>query len=101
MEQPSTISVTILDKEYRVSCPPNEQEALLMAARYLNNKMRDIRAGGKVIGIERIAVMAALNISYELTKNRNSAAEEKADTQTHIDQLLGKLDRALASVDAD
>lgn len=100
MELPSTISVNILDKEYRVSCPPEEQEALLMAARYLNEKMRDIRSSGKVIGIERIAVMAALNLSYELMQNRSKAEVEKADTQTHIDQLLGKLDQALSNVES-
>ena len=99
MELPSTISVNILDKEYRVSCPPEEQDSLLLAARYLNEKMRDIRSGGKVIGIERIAVMAALNISYELMQSRDKAEVEKADTQTHIDQLLGKLDHALSKVE--
>ena len=100
MELPSTISVNILDKEYRVSCPPEEQEALQKAARYLNEKMRDIRAGGKVIGIERIAVMAALNLSYELMQNRDKAETEQADTQTHINQLLGKLDHALSNVES-
>ena len=100
MELPSTISVNILDKEYRVSCPPEEQEALQKAARYLNEKMRDIRAGGKVIGIERIAVMAALNLSYELMKNQDQAETEQADTQTHINQLLGKLDKALTNVES-
>ena len=99
MEASSTISVTILEKEYRVSCPRNEQEALQRAARYLNDKMRDIRATGKVVGVERIAVMAALNISYELMQGRNRAEVEQSDTQTHIEQLLGKLDQALAKVE--
>ncbi len=95
-----TTSVTILDKEYRVSCPPDEQEALVRAAQYLNDKMRDIRAGGNVIGVERIAVMAALNISYELLRIHTRSENEKQDTQDHINQLLGKLDQALISSEA-
>lgn len=100
MESPSeTTVVTILDKEYRVSCPTDQTEALHAAARYLSDKMRDIRSVGKVIGIERIAVMAALNISYELMHTRNAVKTEQHDTQEHITQLLGMLDNALTSVE--
>ena len=100
MELPSeTTVVTILDKEYRISCPAEQTDALHSAARYLSDKMRDIRSAGKVIGVERIAVMAALNISYELTHARNAAESEKNETQEHLDQLLGKLDTALTSVE--
>ena len=100
MESPSeTTVVTILDKEYRVSCPADQTDALHAAARYLSEKMRDIRTAGKVIGIERIAVMAALNISYELMNTRDAAATEKNETQEHINQLLGKLDNAMTSVE--
>lgn len=95
----ATTSVTILDKEYRISCPPEDQEALQVAARYLNHKMQEIRTTGKVIGVERIAVMAALNISYEFMQVRNQSENEKLDTQEHINQLLGKLDQALESVE--
>jgi cell division protein ZapA len=60
------IKVQILGKEYPISCPPEEQHDLLVAARYLDEKMRQIRSTGRVIGTERIAVMAALNIAHEL-----------------------------------
>jgi cell division protein ZapA len=60
------IKVQILGKEYPISCPPEEQHDLLVAARYLDEKMRHIRGTGRVIGTERIAVMAALNIAHEL-----------------------------------
>ena len=100
MESPSeTTVVTILDKEYRVSCPADQTEALHAAARYLSDKMRDIRSVGKVIGIERIAVMAALNISYELMHTRSAAETEKNETREHLNLLLGKLDSALISVE--
>ena len=66
MSRPNTVSVDILDKEYQVACPPDEEAALTQAARYLDQHMRDIRSTGKVIGLERVAIMAALNISHEL-----------------------------------
>lgn len=60
------VKVQILGKEYPVSCAQEEQHELLLAARYLDEKTREIRDGGRIIGTERIAVMAALNIAHEL-----------------------------------
>lgn len=68
---PSLVSVKILEKEYHVTCPPEERPALVDSAEYLNRKMREIRDSGKVIGLDRIAVMAALNIVNELLKVRD------------------------------
>ncbi|HET8691359.1 MAG TPA: cell division protein ZapA [Steroidobacteraceae bacterium] len=68
---PTRVSVRILEKEYHVTCPPEERPALLDSAEYLNRKMREIRDSGKVIGLDRIAVMAALNIVNELLKARD------------------------------
>ncbi len=70
MSDPSRVSVKILEKEYHVTCPPEERPALLESADYLNRKMREIRDSGKVIGLDRIAVMAALNIVNELLQTR-------------------------------
>lgn len=64
------IKVQILGKEYPVSCPADEQHDLLVAARYLDEKMREIRDIGRIIGTERIAVMAALNIAHELLQQK-------------------------------
>lgn len=98
----STVSVTILDKEYQVACPPEQQAELLMAARHLDEQMRLIRETGKVIGLERIAVMAALNISHELLSARSaeksvtdSASSGNAPDAGAINGLNDKLDRAL------
>lgn len=66
MSEPVPERVRILDKEYVVACRPEEREALRDSARMLDQKMREIREGGKIVGTERIAVMAALNIAYEL-----------------------------------
>jgi cell division protein ZapA len=69
MSTKSTVEVRILDKEYLVTCPDEEQEALLRSARHLDRKMREIRNSGKVFGTERIAVMAALNIANEMLEH--------------------------------
>ena len=62
------VSVRILDKEYFVSCSHEERSALLDAAEFLNTRMREIRDSGKVVGLDRIAVMAALNLANELLR---------------------------------
>jgi cell division protein ZapA len=64
------VSVRILEKEYQVACPASERTDLLDSAEMLNEKMREIRDSGKVVGLDRIAVMAALNLANELLKTR-------------------------------
>lgn len=78
------VTVRILDKEYQVACTEDERLALLESAELLNSKMREIRAAGKVVGLDRIAVMAALNLSHEVLLTRT------ATTQTD-QQLLERL----------
>lgn len=90
-----TTTVNILDKDYRISSPPEEQEALNAAAQHLDNKMREIRASGKVIGFERIALMAALNIAHEMLTSNREAHTFKDDIQNHIQSLAEKLDDVL------
>ncbi|MFB2704694.1 cell division protein ZapA [Marinobacter shengliensis] len=87
----TTVEVRILDKEYLVACPQEEQEALLRAARHLDNKMREIRSSGKVFGTERIAVMAALNITHELLE-RDTISHA---TSTLLRAMDNRLDEAL------
>lgn len=92
-----TVSVSILSKDYQVSCPPEEKQALLQSAAYLDQKMREIRDGGKVIGLERIAVMTALNMSYELMQaTQNSTSSEGANEKLSL--LTNKIDDALNTV---
>ena len=73
MTQPNTVNVQILDKEYCISCPQDERANLESAARYLDGKMREIRTSGKVIGADRVAVMAALNITHDLLHKQEVA----------------------------
>lgn len=88
----NTLDVKILDKEYLVACPLDTQPKLRMAAEQLDSKMREIRASGKVHGTERIAVMAALNITYELLQNNESTVGQAK----LLDELEAKLDDALS-----
>ncbi|MCH8499937.1 MAG: cell division protein ZapA [Marinobacter sp.] len=84
---PTTVEVKILDKDYLVACPEHAQEALQRAARHLDKKMREIRNSGKVFGLERIAVMAALNITHELLEN-SSMSGAAADLLRQMDLKL-------------
>lgn len=74
------VSVRILEKEYQVACLPEERTELLDSAEHLNAKMREIRDGGNVVGLDRIAVMAALNLAHELLKvrGRDDIADKEA-----------------------
>jgi cell division protein ZapA len=81
------VSVRIMDKEYVVACPYDERSALLDAAEFLNDRMREIRDGGKVVGLDRIAVMAALNLAHEFLKGR--------DRESRVDSGAGHRVRAM------
>ena len=87
---PNTVTVRILDKDYQVTCPAEQEAELVVSAKYLDKQMRGIRDSGKVIGLERIAVMAALNISYELLQ-----ASDGPDTQQSAGDSVKRLNRKL------
>ncbi|GMG87832.1 cell division protein ZapA [Biformimicrobium ophioploci] len=91
-----TVTVTILNKEYRVACAPGERLELLASAQLLNERMADIRSGGSVIGLERIAVMAALNIAHELIQSKTELARLPVEHEL-LDRLQEKVEQAIAS----
>ena len=96
VSQPHTVTVKILDKDYQVACPEDQEAQLVVSARYLDKQMRSIRDTGKVIGLERIAVMAALNISYELLQaSEHSDSNETQPAGEPVNRLNRKLDDAL------
>jgi len=99
MSQPEqrTVEVKLLDKEYTISCPDGAEAELLASADYLDEKMREIRRHGKLVGLERIAVMAALNISHELISMRR---QDRSDVEDHLRKLGAKIDQALQSAEA-
>ncbi|MEM1230152.1 MAG: cell division protein ZapA [Pseudomonadota bacterium] len=94
--QSTTITVTILDKEYQVACPEEEVEALRTSARYLHEQMAAIRGSGKVLGADRIAVMAALNIANELLNQQQTAGTSNAALNVGIGKLTRDVDAVLA-----
>lgn len=87
--------IQILDKEYLVACPDDEREALFASAEFLSEKMKEIRDTGKVVGADRIAVMAALNMAHELLEHRHSKDDYQFDISKRIRALQEKIDVAL------
>jgi cell division protein ZapA len=88
------VSIHVMGTEYHVSSPAEQVEKLESAARELDRRMREIKAGGKIVGIERIAVMAALNMAYELQQGSGFDSEE---INNKINTLTENINSALAS----
>jgi cell division protein ZapA len=89
------LSVRILEKEYFVACPQDERADLLDSAEYVNRKMREIRDTGKVVGVDRIAVMAALNMANELLKAKRQEAALEGSLQGRVKGMREKVESAL------
>jgi cell division protein ZapA len=94
-EKLSRVSVRLLDREYQVACPPEERSALLDSAEYLDSKMREVRESGSVIGLDRIAVIAALNIANELIKLRRNGTSIESDIGARLKVLRDRVESAL------
>lgn len=93
-----SLDVAIMGREFRVACPEDERESLLQAVAYLDRKMREIRDHGKVIGLERIAIMAALNITHDYLTAKPVEPDDRLHRE-RIARLTGLLDQALAQQD--
>ena len=91
------VSVRILDKEYQVSCPASERTDLLDSAEALNDKMREIRDSGKVVGLDRIAVMAALNMANELLHARARDEALEGNVGNRLKVLAERVESALGN----
>ncbi len=89
------VTVRILEKEYHVACPAEEKPALLASAELLNKKMREIRDTGKVVGLDRVAVMAALNLANELLETQGKDAELKDIVGLRIKSMRARLEDVL------
>lgn len=89
------VTVRILEKEYHVACPADEKPALLASAELLNKKMREIRDTGKVVGLDRVAVMAALNLANELLETQGKDAELKDIVGLRIKSMRARLEDVL------
>ena len=89
------IDIEILGREFTVSCIDEERQGLLDAVDYLDHKMREIRDAGKIVGVERIAIMAALNISHELL-NTKSGGVDVGDIKRRMFNMQTQIDEAIS-----
>ena len=99
MSTGKTMDINIMGREFRVACPPEEREELLEAVAYLNNRMREIRDSGKVVGSERIAIMAALNITHELLTERTREGFDTEEFRRRIARMQAALDAGMPEQD--
>lgn len=95
MSEQSRVNVKILEKEYQVACPPDEKAALLESAELLNLKMRQIRDSGRVVGLERIAVMAALNLANDLIGSRGRGDSLETRAKSRVKAMRERVESAL------
>jgi cell division protein ZapA len=91
------LTIKIMDKEYRVACPPEEKDNLLASADLLNSKLKEIKQQGSVIGTERIAIMAALNLSHDILSNQSLSAENN-DLNKRIDALSERITDSMREI---
>jgi cell division protein ZapA len=89
------VSVRLLDREYQVACRAEERSDLIDSAEYLNAKMREVRDSGKVVGVDRIAVISALNIANELIKLRRNGSSVDAELGAKLQRLRERVESAL------
>ena len=89
------VIIRILDREYTVGCEPDERDSLSAAARLLDARMREIRGGNRVAALDRVAVLAALNLAHELQQLRDDAQRRDRDMRRTLDGVEARLDAVL------
>lgn len=95
MSEAEPMSIKILEKEYHIACPPEERADLLRSAEVLSMKMREVRDSGKVVGLDRIAVMVALNLTNDLLKAEGAGEVMESDVADRVQRLREKVESAL------
>ena len=98
MSNSSGLNIKIMDKDYRISCPADQQSSLTESAEFLNTRLNEIKIKGAIIGSERIAIMAALNLAHELLGNKDSV-EKLDDVDLRMINLQKKIDIALHEIE--
>ncbi len=94
-QESARVSVRILEKDYFIACPHEERSALLDAAEFLNVRMREIRDSGKIVGLDRIAVMAALNLAHELITMRARETGTEQEVGHRLKTLRERVESSL------
>lgn len=98
-QEPTPVTVRILDKDYLVACQPDEKDGLLASARHVDERMREIRKTGRVVGADRIAVMAALNLAYELLQRGDNEGPLDAAAVKRLAAIQGRIAAAIEGPD--
>lgn len=89
------VNIRVLDKDYQVACPVDEEAALLDSARLLDEKMREVRDTRKMVGADRVAVMAALNLAHDLLQLQSGGGGEGPDANNKLRNLQSKVEAAI------
>jgi cell division protein ZapA len=90
------VKIQIMDKEYLVTCPEEERDELLASAEHLSNKMSEIRSSGRVVGIDRIAVMAGLNLAHEALRSGSLDGAHTQSTVKRLETLNSRIEETLS-----
>lgn len=98
MSETTAVSISIMDKEYKISCPVEQQQALMESAALLNRKMRETRENGGTIGSERLAVITALNLTHELLSNHKAVDTQLQSIAPRIRSLESKINATLNKI---
>jgi cell division protein ZapA len=93
------VEVSILGRSFRIACAPDEEAQVRAAVDYLDAKMREIRDAGKVVGNERIAIMAALNITHELLTLRLADGFDMGSFKRRMRHMMASIDEAMSAQD--
>jgi len=99
-QEKQACSVSIMDKEYLVSCPEGDRDALHQSVEFLNSKMKEMRDSGKAIGTERIAVMVALNMAHELMETRRQNHDLNEEVDAGVKRIRDKIEIVLQKAHA-
>ena len=97
MSATESVSVHILDREYTVGVSPDERSGLMAAAKLLDSRMREVRGSNRMAAVDRVAVLAALNLAHELQQLRDEQHARNRDVERTLQDLHRKLDAALGS----
>lgn len=96
MSESRGLQINVMGRELRVACPEDEQKSLLEAVEFLNRKMQEIKGSGKAIGLERIAIMAALNIAHEFLSTKVGNGFDIAEIRRRMAGMETALDQAMS-----
>jgi len=96
VSEATPVTINILDREFLIGCTPEERAGLLAAASYLDGRMREVRGASRTQSIDRVAVLAALNMAHELLQAKNNSESQSNVVAQQLQVLRAKLDAALA-----